>query len=50
MPWRIIRGMSYVRRSRPHAWVLLVGGIALLALSFVLDPTRATRAGWRASD
>jgi len=42
MPWRIIRGMSHIRRIRPLAWVLLVAGIVLLALSVVLDPTPGT--------
>jgi hypothetical protein len=34
--------MSYVRRIRPLAWVLLAAGMGLLALSFVLEPTPTT--------
>jgi hypothetical protein len=36
--------MSYVRRIRPIAWVLLAAGVALLALSSVLEPTPTTYA------
>jgi hypothetical protein len=34
--------MSNVRRIRPLAWILLAVGAALLALSFVLEPTPTT--------
>ena len=31
-----------MRRIRPLAWVLLAAGVALLALSFILEPTPTT--------
>jgi hypothetical protein len=39
---RIIRCMSYLRRVRSLAWILVAAGVGLLALSFVLDPTPVT--------
>ena len=34
--------MSYVRRIRLLAWVLVAAGMGLLALSFILEPTPTT--------
>jgi hypothetical protein len=39
---RIIRCMSYLRRVRPLAWILAAVAAALLALSFILEPTPTT--------